>query len=63
VNPFTRLVNRLRRPLLVRLAGPADQIADALRVLADILNRRNDMNGRRIRVDLTIRENPNRSQR
>ncbi|MBE1492598.1 hypothetical protein [Plantactinospora soyae] len=63
MNPFTRLVNRLRRPLLVRLVGPPDQIADALRVLADIINRRDDMDGRRIRVDLTIRETPNRSQR
>ncbi|MEU0155512.1 MULTISPECIES: hypothetical protein [Micromonospora] len=55
---LTRFVNRLRRPLRIRLVGPADQTAAALHGLAHMVNRRSDMNDRRIRIDLTIREKP-----
>ncbi|WP_435588390.1 hypothetical protein [Micromonospora chalcea] len=55
---LTRFVNRLRRPLRIRLVGPADQTAAALHGLAHMVNRRTDMNDRRIRIDLTIREKP-----
>ncbi|KAB1942270.1 hypothetical protein F8271_12990 [Micromonospora sp. ALFpr18c] len=58
MNPFTRLIDRLRRPLRIRLVGPADQTAAALHGVAHMVNRRPDMNGRRIRIDLTIREKP-----
>ncbi|WKU07707.1 hypothetical protein [Micromonospora sp. HUAS LYJ1] len=58
MNPLTRLTNRLRRPLYVRLVGPADQSAAALHGLAHLINRRPDMEGRRIRIDLIIREKP-----
>ncbi|MEV4843938.1 hypothetical protein AB0K20_12050 [Micromonospora matsumotoense] len=62
MNPLTRLTNRLRRPLYVRLVGPADQSAAALHGLAHLINRRPDMEGRRIRIDLTIREKPKGAQ-
>ncbi|MFD6649321.1 hypothetical protein ACFWC0_09990 [Micromonospora chalcea] len=55
---LTRIVKRLRRPLRIRLVGPADQTAAALHGLAHMVNRRSDMNDRRIRIDLTIREKP-----
>lgn len=56
MNPITYLVNRLRVPLRIRLVGPADQSAAALHGLADLLRRHPDMDGRRVRIDLTIRE-------
>lgn len=56
MNPILYLVNRLRFPLRIRLVGPADQSAAALHGLAELLRRRGDMHGRRIRIDLTIRE-------
>ncbi|WP_327652153.1 hypothetical protein [Micromonospora aurantiaca] len=55
---LTRIVNRFRRPLRIRLVGPADQTAAALHGLARMVNRRPDMADRRIRIDLTIREKP-----
>ncbi|GAB3068451.1 MULTISPECIES: hypothetical protein [Micromonospora] len=55
---LTRIVNRLRRPLRIRLVGPADQTAAALHGLAHMVNRRPDMADRRIRIDLTIRDKP-----
>ncbi|MFD1322617.1 hypothetical protein [Micromonospora sonneratiae] len=53
---MTYLINRLRFPLRVQLVGPADQTATALHGLAELIRRRRDMHGRRIRIDLTIRE-------
>ncbi|RUL93699.1 hypothetical protein [Verrucosispora sp. FIM060022] len=58
MNPLTRIINRLRRPLRIRLVGPSHQTAAALHGLAHMVNRRHDLNGRRIRIDLTIREKP-----
>lgn len=58
MTPLIRLTNRLRRPLHIQLVGPADQTAAALHGLAHFLNRRRDMDGRRIRIDVTIREKP-----
>lgn len=55
---LTRVINRLRRPLRIRLVGPADQTAAALHGLAHMVNRRPDMTDRRIRIDLTIRDKP-----
>ncbi|MEV4691109.1 hypothetical protein ACGFIG_02285 [Micromonospora sp. NPDC049048] len=55
---LTRFINRLRRPLRIQLVGPADQTAAALHGLAQMVNRRTDMNDRRIRIDVTIREKP-----
>ncbi|MEU4778512.1 hypothetical protein OG989_07535 [Micromonospora sp. NBC_01740] len=55
---LTRFINRLRRPLRIQLVGPADQTAAALHGLAQMVNRRRDMNDRRIRIDVTIREKP-----
>ncbi|MFG1715478.1 hypothetical protein [Micromonospora sp. NPDC049203] len=55
---ITRFINRLRRPLRIRLVGPADQTAAALHGLAHMVNRRPDMADRRIRIDLTIRDKP-----
>jgi hypothetical protein len=55
LNPVAQLVNRLRRPLRIRLTAPHDQAANALHGLAHFLHRRPDMTGRRIRIDLTIR--------
>ncbi|MFY1625953.1 hypothetical protein ACN268_22575 [Micromonospora sp. WMMD735] len=55
---LTRVINRLRRPLRIRLVGPADQTAAALHGLAHMVNRRPDMADRRIRIDLTIRDKP-----
>ncbi|MEU7961733.1 hypothetical protein [Micromonospora humida] len=55
---LTRVINRLRRPLRIRLVGPADQTAAALHGLAHMVNRRPDMADRRIRIDLIIREKP-----
>ncbi|NIL40456.1 hypothetical protein HCB17_04190 [Salinispora arenicola] len=63
MTPLIRLTNRLRRPLYIRLVGPADQNAAALHGLAHFLNRRRDMDGRRIRIDLTIREKPTGERR
>ncbi|GAA3772155.1 hypothetical protein [Micromonospora maritima] len=60
---LTRIVNRLRRPLRIRLVGPSDQTAAALHGLAQMVNRRPDMADRRIRIDLTIREKPMREWR
>ncbi|MFI7159683.1 hypothetical protein [Micromonospora chalcea] len=60
---LTRIVNRLRRPLRIRLVGPADQTAAALHGLAQMVNRRPDMADRRIRIDLTIRDKPMREWR
>ena len=53
-----RFLTRLRRPLRIRLVGPSHQTAAALHGLAHMVNRRHDMNGRRIRIDLTIRDKP-----
>ncbi|QKW15737.1 hypothetical protein [Verrucosispora sp. NA02020] len=58
MNTLTRVLNRLRRPLHIRLVGPAHQTAAALHGVAQMLHRRPDMDGRRIRIDLTIRETP-----
>ncbi|MDT0527664.1 hypothetical protein RM555_01530 [Micromonospora sp. DSM 115977] len=58
MNTLTRLINRFRRPLRIQLVGPADQTAAALHGLAQMVNRRRDMNDRRIRIDVTIREKP-----
>ncbi|MFG3705473.1 hypothetical protein ACGF7U_12175 [Micromonospora sp. NPDC047670] len=55
---LTRFINRLRRPLRIQLVGPADQTAAALHGLAHMVNRRRDMNDRRIRIDVVIREKP-----
>ncbi|MFG1889781.1 hypothetical protein ACGFIR_18160 [Micromonospora sp. NPDC049051] len=55
---LTRFINRFRRPLRIQLVGPADQTAAALHGLAQMVNRRPDMNDRRIRIDVTIREKP-----
>ncbi|MEU6074811.1 hypothetical protein [Micromonospora sp. NPDC047074] len=63
MTPLIRLTNRLRRPLHIQLVGPADQTAAALRGLAHFINRRRDMDGRRIRIDVTIREKPKGEQR
>ncbi|MFD1322607.1 hypothetical protein ACFQ4H_16040 [Micromonospora sonneratiae] len=52
-------MRKLRRPLRIQLVGPADQTTAVLRGLAHFVNRRQDMNGRRIRIDLTIREKAN----
>lgn len=62
MNPFTRLANRLRRPMRVQITGPADQVAAALHGIAEIVNRHGDMVGPRLRIDLTIREKPNGGQ-
>ena len=59
MNPLARHLRKLRRPLRIQLVGPADQTAAVLRGLAHFVNRRQDMNGRRIRIDLTIRERAN----
>lgn len=56
MNPIAYLINRLRVPLRVRITGPADRNAAALRGIAELIRRRPDMNGRRIRIDLIIRE-------
>ncbi|MFF3869564.1 hypothetical protein [Micromonospora sp. NPDC001898] len=63
MNPLTRFINRLRRPLRIRLVGPADQTAAALHGLAHFIHRRRDMDGRRVCIDLTIREKPKGEQR
>ncbi|MEU1753882.1 hypothetical protein [Micromonospora sp. WMMD987] len=55
---LARVINRFRRPLRIRLVGPADQTAAALHGLAHMVNRRPDMADRRIRIDLTIRDKP-----
>lgn len=52
---LSRLGRMFRRPLRIELTASHDQAANALHGLAHFLNRRPDMTGRRIRIDLTIR--------
>ncbi|MDW5322885.1 hypothetical protein [Plantactinospora sp. KLBMP9567] len=62
MNPFTRLANKLRRPMRVEIAGPADQVAAALHGIAALVHRHGDKVGPRFRIDLTIREKSNGGQ-
>jgi hypothetical protein len=55
MTPLTRIARRLRRPLRIHLTTTPDKAAAALRGLAFFVRRRPDLDGHRIRIDLTIR--------
>ncbi|MFC5925520.1 hypothetical protein [Micromonospora vulcania] len=63
LNRLPYLVNLMRRPLRIRLVGPPDQAAAALQGIAHLVLRRRDMNGRRIRIHITIRTRPSGGDR
>ncbi len=61
---ISRITRLFRRPLRVQLTAPPEKAAAALHGLANMLNRRRDLDGTRVRIDLTIRhQQPKRGAR
>jgi hypothetical protein len=58
MNPNTWLSRLFRRPLTIRLHDTPDRAAASLHGLAHFINRRDDLDGRRIRIELAIRTKP-----
>ncbi|MGK5675130.1 hypothetical protein ACSNOB_20100 [Micromonospora sp. URMC 106] len=47
------------KPLHIELDGSPDRLAAALHGLAHMVHRRHDLDGQRIRITLTVRDNGN----
>jgi hypothetical protein len=56
MTPLHRITRRCRRPLRIHLTTTPDKAAAALRGLAFFIRHRPDLDGHRIRIDLTIRD-------